>query len=776
MKRKAKNTRLSKQAEQIVTGSRTDISGMSPDDVAALVNKLEIQNEELRGMQQELQKSRDLYIDLYDYAPVGHFTIDRRTNNILEVNLTGCSLLGMERADVKKTRFTRFIDPDHADTFYFCRKRATTSLTRELCDIEMRRGDGTSFWAGLEMLAVKEKQCFHIAMQDISARKDLGSALKVSEERFRIMADNSPFMIWVTDAGGMLQFVNRTYYEFFGVTVEQVQGSKWQPLVHPEDSENYVNEFLTSLREFKPFHAEARVRHNDGEWRWVESFGTPYFSNSGELLGMVGSSPDITERKGLEQELEEQRDRFRYHRDRLQAMLDTTPHGVIVLEGKEGVINYVNRRGVELCGGDPSGLEIKDHSTKIMKLLRMDGALYPPHDLPASRALLYGESVKGQELLIERPDGSRISVAAHATPIRDKEGAITGSIIIFEDITRQKELERLRDEHHLKIQKLLAERSRELRYSEENFGRLFNSMIDGALVLNTNGAVLFANPAALELFNTTEDRFIGSKFGTPAIEGSTEMAVMRKDSPRTVEIRSSEVKWSDASAHLLILRDITPRKQAEDWIRMLSIRLVEAQEKERQHIGRELHDEVGGGLTALRLTLERAQRLSQGQGKAKIEEANKLLDHTMKHVRTISHGLRPDVLSDFGLEKALRWYISRYSDQRDVRVNLVYKGKGRLPENLETAVYRIVQEALTNAAKYSGASEVTVKCQLNEGALNLIIEDNGCGFDAGSISMDSMGISGMYDRVFLLGGLLTVDSTPGVGTRIACELSVRYPT
>jgi len=119
------------------------------------------------------------------------------------------------------------------------------------------------------------------------------------------MADGLPLMIWVHDAQGNLQFVNRTYCEFFDVTPEQVAGLYWQPLVHPDDVEAYASEFSACVRDRRAFHAEVRVRRFDGEWRWLKSSAELRFSASGEFLGMVGGSPDLTDRKSATNELEQ---------------------------------------------------------------------------------------------------------------------------------------------------------------------------------------------------------------------------------------------------------------------------------------------------------------------------------------------------------------------------------------------------------------------------------------------------------------------------------------
>jgi len=138
---------------------------------------------------------------------------------------------------------------------------------------------------------------------DITERKRSEEALRESEDRFRSFTDSLPLIVWVHDASGAQEFVNRTFCEFFGVTREEMRAGRWQLLMHPGDGLGYVAEFLACVRERRPFHGEVRVRRYDGEWRWIESWGRPRFSGSGEFLGFVGTSADITERKDAAQKV-----------------------------------------------------------------------------------------------------------------------------------------------------------------------------------------------------------------------------------------------------------------------------------------------------------------------------------------------------------------------------------------------------------------------------------------------------------------------------------------
>jgi len=213
-------------------------------------------------------------------------------------------------------------------------------------------------------------------------------------------------------------------------------------------------------------------------------------------------------------------------------------------------------------------------------------------------------------------------------------------------------------------------------------------------------------------------------------------------------------------------------------LQALSHRLVELQEIERQHIARELHDEVGQLLTGLKLSLELSTQLPADKIADRHAEALKLVNELTARVREMSLALRPTMLDDLGLLPALLWHIERYTALTTVRVTFQHTGlKRRFPPAVETAAYRIVQEALTNVARHAGVSEVMVRLWVREGRLGIQVEDQGTGFDPGDVVGDaaSIGLTGMRERAILLGGQLVVESVPGAGTCLTAEVPLAEP-
>jgi signal transduction histidine kinase len=205
-------------------------------------------------------------------------------------------------------------------------------------------------------------------------------------------------------------------------------------------------------------------------------------------------------------------------------------------------------------------------------------------------------------------------------------------------------------------------------------------------------------------------------------------------------------------------------------------RVVEGQELERKRLARELHDETGQALTSILLGLKQVEEAkTPEQAHAAASGLRKQIVETLQSVRRLAVELRPKALDDFGLVPALERLGEAFGEQSgilvDVQANL---DTARLPAEVETALYRIVQEALTNVAKHSGASQVSVVVTRREGSVTAIVEDDGKGFGAsGAGEGDGLGLVGMKERVGLLDGRLAIESTEGAGTTVVAEVPIR---
>jgi PAS domain S-box-containing protein len=229
--------------------------------------------------------------------------------------------------------------------------------------------------------------------------------------------------------------------------------------------------------------------------------------------------------------------------------------------------------------------------------------------------------------------------------------------------------------------------------------------------------------------------------------------------------------------------DISELKRAEasereyaERLKSLSRRLMQVQETERRNIALELHDEIGQVLTGLKLSLEISARLPREEVGNGLAQARELVNELMARVRKLSLDLRPAMLDDLGLLPALLWHFEHYTAQTQVRVNFKHIGleKRRFGSEVETAAYRIVQEALTNVARHAQAKEVMVRLSTHQHTLLIEVQDAGKGFDPDSVfsASGTSGLAGMRERAVLLGGGLTIESRSGDGTRLTAELSL----
>jgi signal transduction histidine kinase len=217
-------------------------------------------------------------------------------------------------------------------------------------------------------------------------------------------------------------------------------------------------------------------------------------------------------------------------------------------------------------------------------------------------------------------------------------------------------------------------------------------------------------------------------------------------------------------------------EQVSEELRLLSQKLVQVQEAERKSLSRELHDEVGQMMTALRMELGSAEErlgVSAPQALSHLKAAAALAEQTLRSVRGLARGLRPSMLDELGLAPALNWLAREYTKHTGIQVGLNMDGSlDHLPEDYRICIYRVVQEALTNCARHARAQEVRLDLQRVGNALSLTIQDDGDGFDPGN-GAKGIGLLGMKERVRELGGVLTIASAADEGTLLTVHIPLR---
>ncbi len=339
-----------------------------------------------------------------------------------------------------------------------------------------------------------------------------------------------------------------------------------------------------------------------------------------------------------------------------------------------------------------------------------------------------------------------------------------------------------------------------LKGGEPAYRMLVEAMSEGAATLSRNGAVLYCNRRFAELARKPAGKVVGiavqslvaeterDRFETLLAEAQKAVAkgefhlCCTDGSLVPVYLSLNRFRGYDGQALGMVITDLSEQKrkqaeeikQAEAMHRLLLEHELSAQEEERRRIARELHDEAGQLLTSLLVglrTLEDARKLAdvKVQGRRLREITAQAIDE----VGRLARGLHPTVLDDHGLGVALSRYVAEYSKTHNIAVDLTLGefDSSNLPPAIQIALYRILQEALTNVARHSGAKVVSIRFARLAKALEVAVVDNGCGFDAMAVAVSShrLGIQSMRERAAMLGGTLSFASQ-GKGTKILVQI------
>jgi PAS domain S-box-containing protein len=307
---------LRRRAEEFLSERPETLETMSTADIRRLVHELEVhqielemQNEELRRAQNELEELHSKYYDLYDFAPIGYFTLNNHSI-ILEANLTGANLLGIERRRLSKQPFSRFVSPESQDQFYFHRNKAFETKSLETCELKLLRIDSTVFHANLGTIAVPDEEGVFSqllsAVTDITERKQVENALRVSEEKFRDLYDKAPNAYFSIDAhNGAILNCNKAALRMLGYSRNTLLRMKVFELY--TDSAKGLREAKKNFKRLKAGESirdvELQMKHQKGELIWISLSVEPVRDLHGKIIESRSMVIDISERKHAEEAL-----------------------------------------------------------------------------------------------------------------------------------------------------------------------------------------------------------------------------------------------------------------------------------------------------------------------------------------------------------------------------------------------------------------------------------------------------------------------------------------
>ena len=410
-----------------------------------------------------------------------------------------------------------------------------------------------------------------------------------------------------------------------------------------------------------------------------------------------------------------------------------------------------------------------------------------------------GEAVEHFETQRRAKDGRLIDIALTISPMRDAAGAVVGASKISRDITARKQAE------------AAAERMQTaLTAAQARLAAIVDSAMDAVITVDQQQKIVLFNRAAEQVFGLRREEAIGSEldrflparfraghrqhveqFGRTGVTSrrmgdvTTLWALRANGAEFPIEASISQAAQGGERYYTVILRDITVRKHHEDELRRreqelreLSARVIEAREEEKARLARELHDELGQLLTALKMDLSwLRERLAAADVAEKAQEMSALLDKTVMATRRISADLRPLMLDDLGLADAAAWLVEDFAKRSGVECRITLppsESLDQLSKSVATALYRAVQESLTNIARHAQARRAWVIFSAENGHIHVEIEDDGRGIAAEDLAKArSLGLKGMRERITYLGGSLEIAPAPRGGTRIRLRVPAK---
>jgi PAS domain S-box-containing protein len=620
--------------------------------------------------------------------------------------------------------------------------------------------------------------------RDLSEREASRKALEESEARFRAIYDNSSVGIGLTDIDGNILDVNDAIAKIAGMPREEIVGHNFREFTTPEEGERQVNSFRDILEGRSDiYESENRYFRKDGTPFWVRctSFKVPVADGetSRYIISLV---ENIDARKQAEESLRESESRYRLITDNVDDVVWsarwTPPENLSSFDPRALLESAIQGWRFEFISPSVErlfGFTVEECLADMPQYRRVPETF--PEIVEDVLNELFGHGGGAVRRTFEIPlytkTGTQRWCEITLTILPAEPDQSFRAIGILRDITARREIREA------------------LRKSEAQFRGLFRNMPDLVLLVDHTGAIRYVNhhtPTVPPetLLGGNAFNFVQAAYRERA-KATFDRALATKEAQNVEAVSIFGTYWlfrivpmylEGVLDHVMaICTDVTAeRKAAQELLKeqQLLRQMIDLQERERRFLSYEIHDGFAQQITGALFHIEAFQRLRKDepeQAEKNLEQSASLLSRSIDETRRLISGLRPPILDESGILAAVEYLVCEYRGRSEADIMFRHELRGtRFAPPLESAIFRIVQEGLTNATRHSRSDFVRVELNELDDRLQIVIFDEGVGFDPKAVPENRFGLRSIRERTRLLGGKLEIESSPGEGCTIRVEL------
>lgn len=785
---------LRKKAEELLKSSHTAIDESDLDvKTLKLIQELEVhqielelQNDELMRAKIDAQNAADKYMELYDFAPSGYFTLSRE-GIILEVNLFGSQMIGKDRVRLRKTPFRIYISENTKSTFSKFLSNIFSSESKEVCELTFSPFGKPLIHAYVTGIATESGEECILTVVDITEYKKMES--KVQD--LSLIATHTDNLVLITDIYGQIEYVNKAFEKLTEYNFEEVKGKTPGSILQgPETDPEHIEAFRRGIRQLKTFTQEILNYSKSGKKYWLSVTIDPIFNNEGVLQKFIGVQLDISAQKSLEKSLKEALESERYF---LSQIMKTNVSAIMEVNSN-GRITFANKAVEDLFGLSVEKVTSRAFNDPIWKAADMLGRPIPEDQLLFPIVMNSGKPVNHVCQSIELPNGQKKILLINAAPLGFEDGKPSSVVLSFSDITTE------------------IETQQELAAIKTKLESILNEMTDVVWSLSlTDYKMIFATPSVEKLYGISIDDFLKDnaywkKTILPDDKSVVDEIYHELDTHGFFEkeyrimTEKKEEKWvlnrgkviSDSEGTPIrldgYLSDITEKKKKEEEIQNY-LQLTKDQNERLKNfshiVSHNLRTHSANIIGLLDVLKFQHPEFSENQLFSMLFLASENLSETLHNLaQVVGLDSSKENLIIINLSKVIENAIaSVYTLAKDSHVAIENNVKPDT-EILGMAAYidSVILNFLTNGIKYHSEnreSYIRISAKSQKDYLVLCIEDNGLGIDMGKYGSKLFGMYktfhkhpeakgiGLFitkNQVETMGGKIEVESKVDVGT------------